>query len=160
LKSDPILAPDLPSFELSQKICQIINQFLPFEEPNPKLFHLLEKSIEAIKTGTRYPKTEIYFLTKFLEFSGFLPSFNFCNQCHQKFDDNPYLNEDFEFYCSKCVPTNQSQEQNQINLSTLKLLNFITTCNRVDQLRPLKIPDQNQSEAKFILEKLVKHQLF
>ncbi len=149
------------TYELSQKICGILNRFLPFEEPNAKIFHLIERIAEQYTIEQNINKTEIFFLTKFLEFSGFLPSFSFCHDCHEKFDQNPFTNSDLIFICPKCLPnsnnSNINHEFQEVNLNTLKLLNYITTCKKPADLRPLKIPVNNNDQARLILNRLTNH---
>jgi DNA repair protein RecO len=159
LKFCPIQESNYQAFELSQKICGILNRFLPFEEPNAKIFHLIERIAEQYTSTQNINKTEIFFLTKFLEFSGFLPSFSFCNNCHEKFEQNPFANSELIFTCAKCLPNTPEAnlEFQEINLNTLKLLNYITNCKKPEDLRSIKIPDSNNEQARLILNRLTNH---
>lgn len=147
------------NYELSQKICQILNKVLPFEESNPAIFNLIETVTKQFN-NQNINKTELFFLTKFLDFSGFLPSFSFCTTCHKKFEQNPFANKELNFYCAHCLPKNNSasaEEFNEINLNTLKLLNYISFCKKPEDLKRLKIPHNNNQQAKVILNKLTNY---
>jgi DNA repair protein RecO len=154
LKICPSIDTSLANFNLSQKICYTLNKLLPFEEPNPSLFSLIESVGQAIINKEPESKTEIFFLTKFLDLAGLLPSFMFCNHCHQKFEQNPYLDE-CQLVCSKCLQQEKINDYAEVELNTVKLINYINCTSRVQQLRPLKIPTQNNFEANKILEKLI-----
>jgi len=150
LKWDNLFQSDLNTFNLSQKICLILNQNIPFEEPHPELFMLVENLIKSLSNAdTCRQKTEIFFLTKFLKLTGILPSFMNCHTCQQKLQNSAYFQE-HQILCNNCK---QSSHQ-QINLNTVKLINYINNLQRVEQLRPIKVPLYIQKESTKILVSL------
>lgn len=154
LKLSSAIGTNLANFNLSQRICYLLNKLLPFEEPNPQLFNLTQKAAESVLSNNLPNKIEIYFLTKFLDLAGHLPSFLFCHECHKKFDSNPYLDSGY-LVCSNCLDYTKISQYKETDLNTIKLLNFINCSNRIDSLRSIKIPQKNHQEANAILEGLI-----
>lgn len=147
LKCDNLFQSDLATFNLSQKICLILNKNIPFEEAHPELFSLLENLIKSLSNINNCRlKTELFFLTKFLKLTGILPYLTECHTCHQKLNQSAYFQE-HHIVCQNC----KTSEYQKINFNTIKLINYINNLERVEQLRPIKVPTQIQSESTKIL---------
>jgi DNA repair protein RecO len=154
LKLNSSLGTNLSNFNFSQKMCYLLNKLVPFEEANVNLFNLIENVAINILESNCCSKTEFFFLTKFIDLAGHLPSFIFCNQCHNKFNQNPYL-EEGNLICQKCIIPEKQSSYLELDLNTIKLLNYINSSNRIDQIRPIKIPKQNHQEVDLVLNKLI-----
>lgn len=150
LKWDNLFQSDLATFNLSQKICLILNKNIPFEEPHPELFLLVQNLIKSLSNiQTCRQKSEIFFLTKFLKLTGILPYLTQCHTCHEKLNQSAYYHE-HNIVCSNC----KNSEHQKINLNSIKLINYINNLERVEQLRPIKVPNNIQTESTKILVSL------
>jgi DNA repair protein RecO len=154
LKYNILDTPNFQTFELSQKICLLLNKTLPYNEASPDLFRLIENITESIQNKLPHFKTEIFFLTKFLDITGLLPNFLYCHKCQCKFTQSPYL-QDGQLNCPNCTQQNPEIEHFQLDINTLKLLNYISLSNQISQLQPIKIPTNNSLQANKILEELI-----
>lgn len=73
-------------------LAELIEKSLPELSPEPILYELLESGLDRIQSARNFREELFYYLLRFLEQMGYLPSLDFCSVCGAKlkFEDAHY----------------------------------------------------------------------
>lgn len=125
---EPPIALNLKNFQITHDICKLLNQTLPFEDPNQRIFHLIQITTQFLRTEQKEDEILLFFYLKYLQLNG-------------------HLAEIKELY-------NQSETAKK---NSLKALRFFTENNQLSQCLKLKIPEENKLELQKIIQKLLQN---
>lgn len=86
---------------------ELIEEFVPPAEPNPKIFRLLDAVLELFDSAAHAPCLLRYFEVWVLKLSGFFPDLDRCSACHRTIErvSNTWVSMDGSGYCVSCRTT-------------------------------------------------------
>jgi DNA repair protein RecO (recombination protein O) len=85
-------------------LAELLNEFLPDNEPNERLYRLVTASLDAIAEGSDLDRVLRYFETWVLRLTGFFPDTSVCSACGERIGESEptYLTVEGAPRCQAC----------------------------------------------------------
>lgn len=134
------LRANLKSTNTAHYLAEITNKLLPEEEPHPKIFDLLDETLEYLDSVSP-PLAIAYFETKLLTEIGFLPELYECVICQKEIkpDHNKFSALRGGLVCNVCA------EGKPISNDAIKILRLFTN-HHINVTEKLKIKNETIKE--------------
>jgi len=142
-------------FQLSQYICKFLLESLADQDPNPKIFNLLEISNQFLKLNQDPNNFKLFFLIKYLQINGHLGNTSHCHHCQEKFSNTCHIDHHSHFCCSNCL--NKTLSSQRLSFRSIKLINYIKTHSNLSNCLQIKVPFENLQESINILNTIAKN---
>lgn len=146
-----LLRSNLKSTNTAHYLAEIINKLLPEEEPHPKIFDLLDETLEYLNS-VQPPLAIAYFETKLLSEIGFLPELYECVLCQKEIkpDHNRFSVARGGLICNDC------KEGVSISNDAIKILRLFIN-HHIGVTKKLKIKNEtikeiNQLTSAYLVE--------
>ncbi len=152
INSFPDVKNDLELYGYANYMAEILDSFLPAEEPNHELFILTITVFHLMKTMSPSHLTSI-FLLKLLKITGFLPEIFACIKCGVKIDRTASFNiNEGGLLCSECEDT--LKENFVMPLKIIKIMQNLLTTN-FNTANRLKVGYKEQLFIENVLYKYI-----
>jgi DNA repair protein RecO (recombination protein O) len=123
------LKTDLRKLKIIYQISEVLDNLVKGEEPDPKIWRLLEETFEKLNTlpilNTKYRRLYYYFLWNLLSISGYQPELYCCSLCQKKLSpENIYFSpKEGGLICGQCKKLAESAKQ--IDSDTVKIIRIL-----------------------------------
>lgn len=149
----------LNNLTVLSQLAELIDKTTAWQHPVPEIYVL---SIETLKKLNQFPEKKelikIGFIIKILDILGYLPNFQKCQNCHEKFDGEKthvYF-EDFRLTCNRC--NKNEKDKNIFDLKIFKCINYIQI-NKLDKLIQIKASESEIDRVNYLLAQILRMQI-
>lgn len=154
------LRTDLQRYAAATYLCELIVRFTRDNDPDPRLFTLLQWALSALDHTALPHKIVAIAHLRLLDAAGYRPDLGRCHVCHQPVKPGPpyaLLPETGALQCSTCSPWHKGRSAN-LSVQTLRLLANAQLFD-LDKLHRLQFTPQALSEALTALHRFTLHLL-
>lgn len=147
------LRKNLKKLQIAHRISELFDNLIKGEEPDPKIWKLLEETFNALNAHNLKPKTYYlvyyYFFWNFLSILGYQPEFHQCSVCREKISPGSifFSPQDGGLVCARCVIPIKSAKR--IDTNTVKIIRIMLKKD-LPTLKKLKIEENVLKQLSLI----------
>jgi len=145
LRSSIGLREDLANIRSALHVLALVEETQTMSDPNPEVFALIEKCLDAIEETSDPGRVVLFFRTKLLEVSGYAPDYSMCALCGSRLGKRAgYSPIQNGFICLKCGSKNESHGVSAGTMEILRRFQKLT----LSSARRIKLSATQQKEAE------------
>ncbi len=148
---------DLERLATASYFTELLNELVEVEDPNARIFHLMEDSLRFLASGASCKRSARIFEVKLLDLLGFMPEIRTCVKCQANDPQPAYFSVSLGgIQCKSCRDSRGVNEGAGV-LASKGALNFLEHVRRsgIRELYNVKVSQEVGEELERILRRFV-----